>query len=122
MRDHVLEHGDHARAWVHLDQAAVRRVGEYELGAHAPVGIDGGGERILIGVMSLEPGGFTGRQPQHVGVGGAAELDEGHAPIRRSPHHHRTVAQIEVGGRSLSATMRAAPTIAPTSVTENLFE
>ena len=38
--DEILEDRDHTGARVHLDEAAVGRVREDELGAHAPLGVD----------------------------------------------------------------------------------
>ena len=108
VHDEVLEDGDRAGARMHLDQAAVRRVGEDELGAHAPLGVDGRGERILVRVAGLEPGLFARRQAQHVGVGGARELGEGDPPVRRAPHHDGAVAQLEVGRVDLQP-MRGQP-------------
>ena len=59
----------------------MRRVGEDELGAHAAIGVDGPGERVLVRVARLEAGLLARRQAEHVGVGRPRQLREGEPPV-----------------------------------------
>jgi len=103
----------------------VRGVGEDELGAQATLRVDGSGERIRVRVAGLEAGLFARREAEDVGVGDARELGKGNAPVGRAGRDGGAGAisrRCAARRRSLSATRRAAPTMAPVSVTENLFE
>ncbi len=96
------------------------------------MGVDRLGERVLVGVPGLEPRLLARRQAEHVGVGGARQLAEAEPPVGAPRTRHRATGQLQIGDRGLQPVRgdaqelgphaRAAPTTAPTSVTENLLE